>query len=544
MAPSPESRNGSTASSFFRDPPYPLPSPAAFGYFAGMKRFVALVGLALAVVLSPAHAQQNPDDQYLAVYNQIQQADALQAGGQPQMALTGYKQALEGLQKFQKKFPQWGPEMVGYRLNYLADKIKVLTAPAPAGSPSTPMPASATVTAAVLPASPATNAVSAAPVSEAEIQLNTLRSQAQGLQAENEMLQAKLKEALRAQPAAPDVQELSRAQAQVLSLMKENDLLRASLNTNGAGTGDLLKARQALADANQKLAEQTSRAGKLAQDNQALQSAAGVSALEKAALEDRLRQRPAAATAAPGPAGDEVKTLRARLAVAEAPAVPYTPEELALMKAPAPALAANAGGGKKSPGGLPSGSAALVAEAQKYFSAGDFGKAEAAYRQILQRDPANAVVLANLAMIEMQENKLAEAETHIIAALAQTPDDAYDLTTLGNLKFRQQKYDEALDALSRAAALAPANAEIQNYLGVTLSQKGLRQEAETALRKAIELDPKYAAAQNNLAVIYLSEQPPAAALARWHYQKALDLGQPRNPVLEKKLADVGAPVAP
>jgi Tfp pilus assembly protein PilF len=64
------------------------------------------------------------------------------------------------------------------------------------------------------------------------------------------------------------------------------------------------------------------------------------------------------------------------------------------------------------------------------------------------------------------------------------------------------------------------------------------------LRKAIQLDPGYGAAHNNLAVIYLSEKPPMAGLARWHYQKALDNGQPRNPDLEKMLADAGAAVNP
>ena len=98
-------------------------------------------------------------------------------------------------------------------------------------------------------------------------------------------------------------------------------------------------------------------------------------------------------------------------------------------------------------------------------------------------------------------------------------------------------------AIRRAAKLDPENPQIQNYLGVTLGQKGLRAQAETALRKAIELDPNFGAAQNNLAVIYLEENPPMAALARWHYQKALDRGQPRNPDLEKKLADLGAPVS-
>jgi Tfp pilus assembly protein PilF len=76
---------------------------------------------------------------------------------------------------------------------------------------------------------------------------------------------------------------------------------------------------------------------------------------------------------------------------------------------------------------------------------------------------------------------------------------------------------------------------------VTLSHKGLRQQAETALRKAIELDPDYGAAHNNLAVIYLNEDPPLVELARWHYQKAVQDGQARNPDLEKLLAAKGAP---
>ena len=122
--------------------------------------------------------------------------------------------------------------------------------------------------------------------------------------------------------------------------------------------------------------------------------------------------------------------------------------------------------------------------------------------------------------------------------------DAYNLSIFGYLKFRQEKFDDALDALSRAAMLDPQNPQIQNYLGVTLSHKGLRAQAETALRKAIELDPNYGAAHNNLAVIYLNEQPPLVELARWHYQKALDDGQPPNPDLEKLLAEKGAPVNP
>jgi tetratricopeptide (TPR) repeat protein len=514
-----------------------------------MKHFAALVGLILAVALPQARAQQSPDDQYIAIYSLIDQADTLQVAGQPRSALAGYTQALAELQKFQKMFPDWDAKIVSYRLDYLARKINDLAAQFPAATPGvTPPPAP--TNAVVSAIAPATNSVSTTPDADVEMQLGGLRAQVQGLQADNDTLQAKLKEALSAQPATVDTQELARAQSQVLSLMKENDLLRACLTdgpvnaaTNGDAAGQLLKMRQALADANQKLAEETGRVDKLALENQSLRSEVSVSGLEKAALEKRLQQRQTPAPA-PVPVDDEVKLLRARLAVDEAQSVPYTPEELALLKSSPPLPVANAGDQKKSVNELPSGSALLAAEAQSYFSAGDYDKAEADYRQILQSEPGNALALANLASIELQENKLDEAETHITAALAKTPDDAYTLSTFGFLKFRQQKFDEALDALSRAAILDPQNPQIQNYLGVTLSHKGLRIQAETALRKAIELDPNYGAAHNNLAVIYLGETPPMVELARWHYQKALDLGQPHNPDLEKMLSDLGAPVNP
>ena len=101
------------------------------------------------------------------------------------------------------------------------------------------------------------------------------------------------------------------------------------------------------------------------------------------------------------------------------------------------------------------------------------------------------------------------------------------------MKFHQNKYDEALDALSHAAKADPQKAEIQNYLGLVLSEKGMRGPAETALRKAVELQPGYASAHHNLAVFYLTQQPHYPALARWHYQKALAAGSPKNPELEK-----------
>jgi len=231
---------------------------------------------------------------------------------------------------------------------------------------------------------------------------------------------------------------------------------------------------------------------------------------------------------------NELETMRARLDVYEAKPVPYSAEELALFKQPEPKIA-DPRAGDKSVRELPAGTAQLVAEAQRDFASQRFAQAEQKYREVLRHDDKNVNTLANLATIQLELGHLDEAEKNLKAALAVAPDDSFSLSIMGNLKFRQGKYDEALDALSRAAKIDPQNAEVQNFLGLTLSQKGMRNAAETAFRKAILLNPNYAGAQNNLAVFYLTQQPPSVELARWHYEKAVAAGFPRNPDLEKML---------
>ncbi len=647
-----------------------------------MKSFFLIV-LLLGGLRLTARAQQEADDKYVGIYSAIQQADTLARAGDPGEALAAFGDIQNQLQQFRKIFPDWNPNIIQFRLNEVADKIADLKSRrgVPASPPKTPSAG---------PGVPAGASPVAAEISAPD--LDALRMQLQAVQQSNEILQAKLKEALALQPAAVDPRELERAQEKIRWLMKENDLLKAGV---GAGvtplaatvetrfvtnvvqvlvtnppvvvtnfvevfpkpgppqiitnyvrvvvpdTNALEQARQQLAAAEKNSADEHARTEKLAAEISRLQESNGTSATDTAALlatlraeNDRLKNELAALRAAPAvsPAdaepgkqlrqsqalvaslqadaqvtalekialqnkiqqmmaatnagvsvaeyearirtltrerddliekldqagkskstgksqtaaqlsalNDEVEMLRSRLAVAEAPPVPYTPEELALFKV-AVVPPANPDAGKKSIHDLPAGTAELVASAQQHFVHQEFDAAEQDYLKILDRDQNNGIALANLATIELQEGKLDAAEKHIRAALAQSPSDAFNLSTLGYLKFRQEKYDEALNTLSRAAQLDPNNPEIQNYLGVILSHQGQRKAAETALRRAIQLNPNYAPAHNNLAVIYLNQTPPLPDLARWHYQKALEAGQPRNPELEKMLADKGAPV--
>jgi Flp pilus assembly protein TadD len=283
----------------------------------------------------------------------------------------------------------------------------------------------------------------------------------------------------------------------------------------------------------------------------ALQSEKETLRLEKIALQNRVKTlstAPLPAVAAKDDSArnensaqtenlnEQVKSLRTQLAVLEMQSVPYTPEELALFKKPEAQMAnAEAEVGKKTISQMPSGATQLVAEAQRDFAARRFDQAEQKYLEVLRKDENSAFTLANLAAIQLEQNHLDDAQKNITKAVAVAPNDPYALSILGYLKFRQEKYDDALKALSRAAKLDPQNPEIQNYLGLTLAEKGMRKAAETAFRKALVANPDYPDANRNLAVFYMSQKPPETALARWHYEKSISAGMPRNPEIEKTL---------
>lgn len=404
---------------------------------------------------------------------------------------------------------------------------------------------------------------------EAERKLAEQTAQVAGLKAEVESLRQQLEKAA---PAA-DALEALRA---------ENALLKRQLE-------DARREAQQTADLRTRLTAAEVRLAALQSDTELLR-------LEKTALEQRVREARAtaavAASAPPTPVSrpedlkrireleaerdallrkleaaqaqasqrssrataaqvrsltEQLAALQARLQVYEAKAVPFTPEELALLKVPQPALPASppvaTGAVARATSAPPPAAGTLVLEAQRAFAAHRYDEAEEKYQQLLRLDEHNTFTLANLAMIQLEQGRLNDAEQTLAKALALAPQDARVLAALGYLRFRQQRYDEALDALGRSAALDPNNAEVQNHLGVALNHKGLRGPAETALRRAIQLDPKFGAAHNNLAVIYATQQPPALELARWHYQRALANGHPRNPELEKLLENRAAPGA-
>ena len=109
-------------------------------------------------------------------------------------------------------------------------------------------------------------------------------------------------------------------------------------------------------------------------------------------------------------------------------------------------------------------------------------------------------------------------------AIAASPNDAFSLTTLGAVMIEQNRIQDSIGYLERASEAAPDDPITLNYLGVASSQLGQFGKAEQSLRRAITVNPGYAEAHFNLAVIYATAKPPSIALAKRHYEKALELG--------------------
>lgn len=173
-----------------------------------------LTWFALAMLLATAAAPalaQSPDDRYVTAYNLIQEADRLADSGQTRVAVTKYLEAQVAVKELQAQYPEWNAPLVAYRLTYISGRIEPLTRKADAAKEP--------------PAPSATETAAARAAKQAEL----LQEQINQLAAQNSLLQAKLREALKVQPAAVDPRELTRAEQRIAALQKERDLLAVTL---------------------------------------------------------------------------------------------------------------------------------------------------------------------------------------------------------------------------------------------------------------------------------------------------------------------------
>lgn len=398
-----------------------------------------------------------------------------------------------------------------------------------------------------------------------------------------------LQEKLSAVPAAPS------ADANLTKLQDENSALRTKLTSaedslkkaaGGELAGEMSSLRGQVDALEKKLAEANGKSAELTRANEdykkqissltaqlqqtgAAGKSDGALAKENTMLRgilDRQLKEQARREAARRLVLDEFKNLavstealKTQMDVLSSPLVALTNDEESMLKVSAPSLVAAEPAAPAA--AATTGTATLASPAEKpvspesfsekpripeefketaakataLFNEKKFDESVAAYEQILVKYPQSIYALSNVGVVRLQQQKYPEAEKALREAIRVAPNDAFSHSALGISLVQQGKYDDAIQVLSRAVALDPNDANTRNYLGVSSSHRGLQEAAEQECTKAIELEEGYGDAHFNLAVIYATKTPPTKELAKRHYNRALELGVPKDPELEKLL---------
>ena len=225
--------------------------------------------------------------------------------------------------------------------------------------------------------------------------------------------------------------------------------------------------------------------------------------------------------------------------------------------------------------------AALVEQGIACHFGGAKGEAERLYKQALAADPYHPIAGYNLALLLIEQGRLAAARVKLLSLVKVQPADAAAHHTLGKLFLAEGALTKSLFHLRRALELEPARldtylelidayrvlgriddarqiadiagarfpgqAEVPTKLGIVLLTAGKREEAGRLFQAALALNPGFVVALYNLAKLTDEEGDRAAALAL--YRKACSLDPDFEPAafnlleLELRLGSVDAAIA-
>jgi predicted O-linked N-acetylglucosamine transferase (SPINDLY family) len=168
----------------------------------------------------------------------------------------------------------------------------------------------------------------------------------------------------------------------------------------------------------------------------------------------------------------------------------------------------------------PSGSP-ILQQAIAHHQAGRFAEAEAAYREVLDREPTNPAALHLLGVLAYQVHQYPLALQLIDTALQANPQYADAHANRGIVLHAMQQYAAAVESYEQAIALNPEGAEAYNNRGNSLHSLQQYQAALDSCDQAIALRPNYAEAWNNRgnALQKLDQYEQAVA----SYDKAIQL---------------------
>jgi len=151
-------------------------------------------------------------------------------------------------------------------------------------------------------------------------------------------------------------------------------------------------------------------------------------------------------------------------------------------------------------------------KAESSLAADAYDRADAFYRQTLERDPNFAPAAAGLAYSRLSRHwfvspltaqELQEVKSIVDRALALAPDSPEPHFALGVFSYwGHRQYDEALAEFNRTLELQPNNALARQFCGWVYRRRGEWERSITDVRRAQELDPRDAQIPANLGATY------------------------------------------
>ncbi|KAF2497615.1 TPR-like protein [Lophium mytilinum] len=167
----------------------------------------------------------------------------------------------------------------------------------------------------------------------------------------------------------------------------------------------------------------------------------------------------------------------------------------------------------------------------------DYDSAKAAYRRVLDRDPAHAKVLQQLGWLHHQQSTNYSSQEQAIEYLEKSvnsdQNDAQSWYLLGRCYMSQQKYPKAYEAYQQAVYRDGRNPTFWCSIGVLYYQINQYRDALDAYSRAIRLNPNISEVWYDLGTLYEScNNQTADALDA--YQRAADL-DPTNIHIKARL---------
>ncbi len=136
-----------------------------------------------------------------------------------------------------------------------------------------------------------------------------------------------------------------------------------------------------------------------------------------------------------------------------------------------------------------------------WLQTGYWQNSESLWNRAIALDERNWVARANLASLQIEQGRIAEAKSQLAKALAEMPDFPAALISSGLIAELENRQQDALAAYRRSSELQPNGPAVVNLSRLLL---GARQfgEAEELVQSALRVDPMNRSLRNNLAALY------------------------------------------